>query len=86
MYFLRHVLNITRILISFSFRIYTTGASMGIAGMLLQTHSGTGTDLADMLFKSAALTTSAPMSVTGDCGHQEYYSDLYKQQQAMCQE
>merc|ERR1719412_2703057 len=32
----------------------STAASMGIAGMLLQTHSGTGTDLADMLFKSAA--------------------------------
>ena len=54
--------------------------------MLMQTHSGTGTDLADMLFKSAALTTSAPMSVTGDRGHQEYYSDLYQKQQALCQE
>jgi hypothetical protein len=53
----------------------------------MQNHSGTGTDLADMLFKSAALTTAAPMSVTGDRGHQEcLYSDLYQQQQALCQE
>ena len=57
--------------------------------MLMQTHSGTnlmGPDLADMLFKSAALTTSAPMSVTGDHGYQEYYSDLYLQQQAFAKE
>ena len=57
---------------------------MGIAGMLLQNHSGTGQpELADMLFKSAAAVTAAPMSVTGDHGYQEYCSDLYQQQQAM---
>ena len=58
------------------------GASLGIAGMLMQTHSGTSLinpDLADMLFKSAAMTT-APMSVTGDHGCQEFYSDLYQKQ------
>ena len=61
---------------------------MGIAGMLMQTHSGThllNPDLADMLFKSAAVATSAPMSVTGDHGYQEYYSDLYYQQQSFSQ-
>ena len=50
--------------------------------MLMQTHSGTSLinpDLADMLFKSAAMTT-APMSVTGDHGCQEFYSDLYQKQ------
>jgi len=59
-----------------------SGASLGIAGMLMQTHSGTSLinpDLADMLFKSAAMTT-APMSVTGDHGCQELYSDLYQKQ------
>ena len=57
--------------------------------MLMQTHSGTnlmGPDLADMLFKSAAMTTAAPMSVTGDYENQEYYSDLYLQQQAFAKE
>jgi len=60
----------------------SSGASLGIAGMLMQTHSGTSLinpDLADMLFKSAAMTT-APMSVTGDHGCQEFYSDLYQKQ------
>ena len=56
--------------------------------MLMQNHSGTGflnPGLADMLFKSAAATT-APMSVTGDHGYQECYSDLYRKQQSFSQE
>merc|ERR1712241_581908 len=60
----------------------TAGGSHGIAAMLMQTHSGNSLinpDLADMLFKSAAMTT-APMSVTGDHGFQECYSDLYQKQ------
>ena len=64
------------------FFYFFLGASLGIAGMLMQTHSGTSLinpDLADMLFKSAAMTT-APMSVTGDHGCQEFYSDLYQKQ------
>jgi len=67
----------------------SAGGKKGIAEMLMQTHSGTnlmGPDLADMLFKSAALTTAAPMSVTGDHEYQEYYSDLYLQQQAFAKE
>ena len=62
--------------------------NMGIAGILMQTHSGTSLlnpDLTDMLFKSAAVTTSR-MPLTGDPDHQECYSDLYQQQQAFSQQ
>ena len=43
-------------------------------------------DLEDVLFKSAAAASSAPMRVTGIDGCQEYYSDLYQQQQSICQQ
>ena len=81
-YFILENSHSTLSLLPYSFFDCFLGASLGIAGMLMQTHSGTSLinpDLADMLFKSAAMTT-APMSVTGDHGCQEFYSDLYQKQ------
>lgn len=47
--------------------------NLGIAG-IIQGNLLTP-DFADMLFKTAAAATTAPMSVTGDHAYQEYYQD-----------
>ena len=45
----------------------------GIAGVLQG--NLLNADLADMLFKSAAVTTTAPMGVTGDHSYQQHYAE-----------
>lgn len=57
----------------------SAGANQGIAGILQG--NLLNAELADKLFKSAAAVSIAPIE-----GCQEYYSDLYQQQQSICQE
>ena len=59
------------------------GPNPGIAGLLGMQGNLLSPDLADMLFKTAAAATAAPMSVTGDHSCQEYCSSPYQQQQSM---